>query len=278
MTTKTINFLSILLCFIVFKSNAQIQGKAVYQTKTTIELNLDESQFTPEQRKRIEERMKNRLEKVFELDFNAYESIYQEEEQLEQPSNQNSGRMRFGGFGSGKHYKNSKTKTYSKEENLMGKEFLIKDSLTVFEWEFLDDSKVIGQHLCFKAKTKRLVPNVEMFRFGRRGNQQEEDKTERDSLKEIEIVAWYTPEIPVSHGPSDYWGLPGLILELNTDNTQMVCTQIKINPKDKKEIKEPKKGEVVNQEEFVIIRNEKMEEMREVYGNRRRSDDQRGRR
>ena len=36
------------------------------------------------------------------------------------------------------------------------------------------------------------------------------------------ITAWYTPQIPVSHGPAEYGGLPGLILELIT---AMVCAQ-----------------------------------------------------
>lgn len=258
-------------------SFAQIQGKAVYQTKTTMELNLDESQYTPEQRKRIEERMKNRLEKVYALDFNAYESVYQEEDQLEQPD-KNNGRMRFGGFSSGEHYKNTKAKTYSKEEDLMGKEFLIKDSLLVFDWEFLDESKMIGQHLCLKAIAKRKVPNIENFRFGRGRQANTVEEKPKDSLKEIEVVAWYALDIPVNHGPGEYWGLPGLILELNADKTQIVCTQITINPKKGKEIKAPKKGKEVSQKEFNSIRREKMEEMREIYGNNRRDDNQRGRR
>ena len=33
--------------------------------------------------------------------------------------------------------------------------------------------------------------------------------------KTIEVTAWYTPEIPINQGPADYWGLPGLILEVN---------------------------------------------------------------
>ena len=49
--------------------------------------------------------------------------------------------------------------------------------------------------------------------------------------KTIDIVAWYTPQIPVSHGPAEFGGLPGLILELTTDETVLLCSKIVMNPK-----------------------------------------------
>jgi len=257
-----------LLFFSVAIFSQGFQGKATYQTKTTFELNLEGSQMSAEQQKRIKERMKSRLEKVYELSFNKTASLYEEEEQLEQPGQR--GGMRFGGFGFGKYYKNTKTKSYVKEQNLMGKEFLVKDSLKTLDWTLEKESKLIGTHFCLKATAKKKVPNVENFRFGRGGNQNDENEKPKDSLREIEIVAWYTPDIPVNHGPDEYWGLPGLILEVNADKTQIVCIKIVINPKEKTEIKEPKKGTVVSEEEYKEISIKKMEEMREMYGGDRR--------
>ena len=80
------------------------------------------------------------------------------------------------------------------------------------------------------------------------------------------ITAWYTLDIPVSNGPADYWGLPGLILEVSQGDTTMLCTKIVMNPKDAVEIKSPTKGKVVTQSEFDDIFEEKMMEMRERYG------------
>lgn len=247
---------------------AQFQGTAVYQTKTTLDVKLDERQFSPEQRKRIEERMKNNLEKVYELHFNSNESLYKEEESLDQP-NQGGGR-RFIGFGGGEMYKNTMEKRYSKVEDLMGKTFLVKDSLETLDWQYHDESKIIGQHLCLKATAIKKVPIREEFRFGRGRQLEEQNEEPKDSIREVEIVAWYTLEIPVNHGPDTYWGLPGLILELHADRTQMVCTKITISTKAHKELKEPKKGQEVNQQEFEEIRKSKIEEQREIYGNERR--------
>ena len=81
---------------------------------------------------------------------------------------------------------------------------------------------------------------------------------------------WYTLDIPVNHGPGDYWGLPGLILELNSGNTTVLCSKIVLNPKEKMEIKEPTKGKEVSLEEYDEIIQEKMKEMEERMGNPRR--------
>lgn len=243
------------------------QGKAVYQTKTTFDLKLDSTRVTPEQQKRIESRMKDMLENVYELDFNTSTSLYKKEEKLAQPG-QSSVRGGFmGSLDSGALFKDTKAKTFIQAQDLMGKLFLVKDSLSQLEWEFKDDSKIIGKHLCFKATAKKEVSNNE-FRFGRRGSQ--DDDKPKDSLKTIEVVAWYTPGIPVNHGPGEYWGLPGLILEINADKTQIVCTKIVINPKEKTEIKAPKKGTEVGQKKFEEIRTKKMKEMREMFNSRRR--------
>jgi GLPGLI family protein len=85
-----------------------------------------------------------------------------------------------------------------------------------------------------------------------------------DLPKEITITAWYTPEIPVNQGPEGYWGLPGLILEVNDGKTIMLCSKIVLNSKDKVEIKAPTNGKVVTQKEYDETVIKKMEEFREM--------------
>jgi len=83
--------------------------------------------------------------------------------------------------------------------------------------------------------------------------------------KEVTITAWYTPQIPISQGPENYWGLPGLILEINNGKTTILCTKVVLNSKDKKEIKPSTNGTVVTQKEYDDIAVKKMEEMRQMY-------------
>mgnify|MGYP003957554847 CR=1 FL=1 len=83
------------------------------------------------------------------------------------------------------------------------------------------------------------------------------------------IVAWYTPQIPISNGPEQSYGLPGLILELNTKNTTMLCSKIVLNPEKKDEIIRPTKGDVVTKKEYTDMVQFKMQEMRDNRGRSR---------
>ena len=67
-------------------------------------------------------------------------------------------------------------------------------------------------------------------------------------MKEITITAWYTLAIPVSNGPGNFHGLPGLILAVNDGTETIVCSKIVLNPKNKIDFSEPKKGKIVTQD------------------------------
>jgi GLPGLI family protein len=281
-----INFLlkSIVLIFLLIQtalSAQKFQGSAVYQTKTKVEMDLAASGIPADRIKRIEEMMKNQMEKTFILTFDKTASIYKEEEKLDQSTGGRGG-MRFmmmGGGASGKYYKNIQTKTSAKENEFSGKNFLIKDALKTYEWKMEQETKMIGNNLCFKATTIIEMPaNVNNFRFGRRNNDnKEEEKEEAEKIELVPVTAWYSMDIPVSHGPGDYWGLPGLILEINAGNTQILCTKIVMNPKEKADISEPTKGKVVTEKEYDEILKEKMKEMRDRMRNEREKSGDRGR-
>lgn len=273
-----INFLlkSIVLIFLLIQtvlSAQNFQGSAVYQTKTKVEMDLAASGIPADRIKRIEEMMKNQMEKTYILTFDKTASIYKEEEKLDQSTGGRGG-MRFmmmGGGASGKYYKNIQTKTSAKENEFSGKNFLIKDELKTYIWKMEQETKMIGNNLCFKATTIiEMSASANNFTFGRRNSDnQEDEKEEEEKIELVPVTAWYSMDIPVSHGPGDYWGLPGLILEINAGNTQILCTKIVMNPKEKADISEPNKGKVVTQKEYDEILKVKMKEMRDRMRNER---------
>lgn len=293
------NIRSVIMLFIslfALTTYAQnVEGVATYQTKTTIDMSRftrDGQQMSEQRKKQIMERMKNFLEKEFTLTFTKSESFYKEEEKLSAPG-QGGGRW-GGGFVQGGIYKNVDQNAYARENNMFGKTFLIKDTINNLEWELVKESKMIGQYPVFKAIATRDIEQNLWSRMGRRARdaqkaREKEDDTlktastedkvaEKPEPKTETITAWYTPMIPASHGPDDFGGLPGLILELSTNNTTMLCTKVVLNPKEEIVIEVPEKGKEVTREEYQKIVDEKAKEMAERFGggNRRGGGGRRG--
>ena len=259
----------------------EFQGMAVYESKTStsdFKTRMEgNKEMTPDMQKRIEESMKKMFEKTFILNFDKSASIYKEEEKLEAPG-QGGGGMRMmmsmtGGGGT--YYKNVKEKSYTVDKEFMGKEFLIKDSLPNLQWKMEGETRVIGGYNCFKATAVRVASKTDFRNFRPKkedvATTKPADAAKKTSLldaldmpKETIITAWYTPEIPVNQGPENYWGLPGLILEVNDGKTVILCSKVVLNPKVKTEIKASTKGKVTTQKEFDETVLKKMEEFREM--------------
>jgi GLPGLI family protein len=273
----------------------EFQGMAVYESKTStsdFKTRMEGNKnMTPDMQKMIEDRMKKMFEKTFILNFNKSASIYKEEEKLEAPTQgggNGGGGMRMMSSmmgGGGTNYKNVKQKTYSVDKEFMGKEFLIKDSLPNYAWKMESETKLIGGYTCFKATTVRPVSQSDFRNFRtkkEKKEQKEEVKTDAGAVKEdsapkktnfmedfelpkeVTITAWYSPEIPISQGPENYWGLPGLILEVNDGKTIILCSKIVLNSKEKAEIKESTNGKVISQKDYDETVVKKMEEFRQM--------------
>ncbi|MFK7781319.1 GLPGLI family protein [Psychroserpens sp.] len=295
MKNVTIKLFMVLMLLASVNTTAQeFQGQAIYQTKTTVDMSSwgRGGQMSDQQKKQIAERMKSMLEKTYVLNFNRSESTYKEEEKLDAPGSGSSPwRGMMSSFTGGPQYKNVKESVILQEQEFFGKQFLVRDSLPKLEWKLENETKQIGQYTCFKATTTKKVDEMDfmsMRRRGRNNDKKDDEKKEGeekvdssksnsdDPFNELEVpefvvvTAWYTPQIPVSAGPAEYHGLPGLILEVQADRTVMLCTKIVMNPQDKEEIKKPDTGEVVTRTEYNTIMKEKIEEMRQMYGGRGR--------
>ena len=95
------------------------------------------------------------------------------------------------------------------------------------KWQLTQETKTIAGYICYKATTIETRNN-----------------------KEMNIIAWYCPQIPVSFGPKEYNGLPGLVLEAQNNFRYFRATKLMLNPKNKVIIKKPTKGIRVSQKEF----------------------------
>ncbi len=246
------------------KSSQEFQAKAYYFSKSKMELGDWGARLSEAQKKQIAARMKNRLEKGYVLSFNKEESLFIEEDQLDAISGATDSWGK--NFAPGKQYKNVKSNTQLQEQEFYGKKFLVNDVLQNIDWKLESDTKNIGNYTCFKATASIPTDQLTWYSFSW-DNLKEADDTETDStqpkdVKMTLVEAWYTPQVPVRHGPLEYWGLPGLILEVSADNTTMLCSKLVLNPDEVIEIEAPSKGKEVTKLEYRTIINNKMVEFR----------------
>ncbi len=218
-----------------------IQGKIVYRATPDLEDYLKnaktDSTLTEIQRAAMIENGEASVPLNFELLFKDNESIFRSEEDMETLRRKGL-LMNQTGFLGGYQYLyytnlDNQEKIY---QYFFTKEVLV--STADVEWELTKETKKIGNYQCYKA----------IADLGTR-------KIHGMSPQEP-IIAWYTPEIPVSFGIQYFQGLPGLTLELsaNYDAGQIYFQAIEIVLNGKKEIniKRPK-GKKVTEEKYLSL-------------------------
>lgn len=258
---KKVIFLGLFLAASILQAQ-NIGGSATYKTAGSIDFEFGGPNMTPEMKERIKQRMAKEMQKEFTLEFNRNESNYEEVVELEKEGQRG---MRFmammSGGGMGTIYKNLKEQRFTEESEIFGHEFLIKDELEQLDWKIGKETKSIGNYICQKATALRIR---EAVTISSKPGQGIKDSIHMDT---VNLTAWFTMQIPVSHGPGRYGGLPGLILELNDGDITILCTKVSLNTKEAIEIEEPSGGDVVTEEEYQKISREKMEQMRQNMGN-----------
>ena len=256
-----------LSCLITGSMFAQdFSGRATYRThqKSSFELDSTTMAAIPGIQEQMEAQMRKMFQKTFTLDFTKSESMYKEEQELDAPKELSANRSLMvidGNGGSDILYKNILENRTAHKTELLGKVFLIKDNLGAYDWELTGETKNIGNYTCYKAVYEREEESIEINMMG-------DEAKEEKVIKKRTLVAWYTPDVPVSNGPNVYGGLPGLILEVNDGDLTIVCSELVLNPKEVKEIKEPIKGKIVTRKKFGNIAKEKTKEMMDRYKSR----------
>ena len=222
-------------------------GEILYVDKINIHKGL------PPEMEAMKERIPEFRESKKILYFNPEETLYinkprDASDQQTQREFQGEGRRRGGRFGrnnsDNKFYTDLKNSTSVDSRNFFGKDFLIEGSRSALKWKITGEQKQVGSFLCQKA-------------------------TYQDTTQSI--VAWFTPMIPVSSGPDDFFGLPGMILHMDIDDglRQITANDISLKELEAGLIVRPTKGKKVTDVEFRKLREEKTKEMEEEFGGRR---------
>ncbi|MFC1556656.1 GLPGLI family protein [candidate division KSB1 bacterium] len=122
----------------------------------------------------------------------------------------------------------------------MTRYFTVKDSIRQKPWKFNNKMAKVLDYTCMGAE---LAQGGTTF------------------------TAWFTPEIPVSTGPDQFYGLPGLILAIEVNGeTAIIATSIEFTVPNEEILKRPDKDMNLSQEEFDRIVADKIKEYREAGG------------
>ena len=203
--------------------------------------------------KEMQEQFKKNIQEPQEavLTILGDESVYKMVEKISNDQSQGSrgmrGGMRMMAMNGDNIYKNSTTHQILKEQNVMGKNYVIKDSLQNFDWKLTRETKTI---LGNEAKKATAI------------------------IDSVQTTVWYIPTLKYKTGPENYWGLPGLIAEVETkvDRGMMKGTRI-ISLTDLKTssniktIEKPKDKNTITQKEY----NKLMQDQRSRFEEMRNS-------
>ena len=269
--------LFVLVLFLPFTFSAQeFQGKAEYYSKIIIKPKLNSAEIKSDEdaeiKKHVQDALRKATENVYELTFNKQECSYDKKQELEKPQVKNDEfTVSISLTTEGQKYINLKDKMSIIEDDIYQKDFLRVDSLSNFNWRLIDETKKIGDYNCFKAEVIIPVTDKETEAYTEFLKRKEKGKTsglfDIFEPKDKVITAWYAPEIPVSFGPDNYWGSPGLILEIDEEQKIILCSKITLSTKKIIKIKLPNNGKRVTTKEFDVIRKKKTDSLKNKDGN-----------
>lgn len=139
------------------------------------------------------------------------------------------------------YYSNNSRKEYFFDPSENNSSFFKKGEFVVSDkfqndWIISNETKKINDFTCIKATRIKKIS----------------DKFSRN------IIAWFCPQIPISIGPQGYYGLPGLIMELQENNIVFGIIEIKLNTNPKFEVRKSlRKIDLKTFEDISKLRREK---------------------
>jgi GLPGLI family protein len=212
----------ILVCFISIRSHSQTQfitkGRIVYEKKTNQHKPLEEEGNDNEWWKEMMKSFPKIVTDQYELRFNASRSVYK----LDKENTENKYMWGLKPNESDNSISDFSNQTSSIQREIFENTYLIKDSLRNLEWRITQETREIAGFECKKAVSKIC-----------------------DS---VVVVAFYTDQIPVSAGPENFGGLPGMIMGLAIPRmyTTWFAIKLELSEPSLQQLNPVQKGKKVN--------------------------------
>ncbi|HLV23330.1 MAG TPA: GLPGLI family protein [Moheibacter sp.] len=187
---------------------------------------------------------------LFELISNKNESLYKNIPRISNSQIEPSGNMMATMSADiNPIYKSMDSKTYVEEAQIGEKLFLIVDDLPKIDWKITKETKDIAGFPVLKATTIL------------------------DDEYKTKIEAWYSPKLVYKDGPDKFWGLPGIILEVQTEinyedgskeGNKYLATKVEVLKSNEK-IKGLDQGKEITRENFNKIQKKYLQDQMEMF-------------
>jgi GLPGLI family protein len=211
-----------------------VEGVINYEVKVNMHRNL------PPERQAMKNVVPEFRTNMHQLFFNNDESLYKPVEEDEEDTDFAGGgvRMRMMQPHVQIYFNHAASKRISQQE-FMGKEYLIEDSLILPPWKFGTETKVVAGFTCKQA----------MY---------------HDEERKQDVIAWYTTELRPYLGPETFNTLPGAVLEVDVNNGERVMTAKSLDERElkKNELKIPHRGTKITRAQFQKMIAEHADRMR----------------
>ncbi len=132
-------------------------------------------------------------------------------------------------------YKDYKKQCLVSQEKISGRDFYTKEPINQMQWKLNGKKKKILEYNCQEATT---------------------------SFRGRDYLAWFTTEIPFKAAPFKFYGLPGVVLQIQTSDGQIniEATQLKVQAQAKMLSNPFEDKKTVSWDEFIAIYKKKNKE------------------
>lgn len=214
------------------------QGVIVYNQKINMHARLGPDQ--EEMKQFLPEFQSNKYQLFFSPTESVYKAFTEENEDLEIDASPEEGAQVKIRMTAPQNvvYRNFAESKLVEIRDFMGKKYLIEEESAPRAWKIAAEQKDILGYACQKA-------------------------TFEDTKKEQKIVAWFAPALACPSGPEGFAHLPGLILEVDINEGQIIYELDKLELKAVEEgiIAPPTEGKKMSRKKFETIQEERLREM-----------------
>lgn len=244
---------------IVAVHGQQTQGRIVYER--TVQLKMDFQGMGDEAGHAMPTSHKEKLEVLFGNNQSLRRAVEEDapDEMAEGPGGGMHIRMDVAGD-KDIIYNNFSTGQSVEQREFGPKNYIITDSIPHLHWKLTGETTTILNYPCQQAITQRIGKR-------REGSMENGEMKSREVADTANIIAWFTPTIPVPAGPELQGQLPGLILGLDVHDGRVVYKAIEVAPQTElSAIKAPSRGKKVTANEFEAEREKMIAEMQKNAG------------